>query len=89
LTKILIIVLSPTGKLRRVTYPFKKAVAEAAEEEEDDNVADVNIWPAQVSYDIFPSCFIHRESAKVMCWIESEKRWSEDNIGDVEINVGG
>ncbi|KAJ3414590.1 Protein casc1 [Chytridiales sp. JEL 0842] len=80
-------ILSPTGKLKSVTYPFKKPVTDAAEEEEKEVVADINIWPAQVTYDIFPSCFIHRETAKVMCWNEAEKRWSEDNIGDVEINI--
>ncbi|KAJ3332244.1 hypothetical protein HDU76_000835 [Blyttiomyces sp. JEL0837] len=79
-------ILSPTGKLKDITYPFKKTVTEAAEEEKE-GVADVNIWPAQVCYEIFPQCFIHKESAKVMYWDESLKSWSEENIGDVEINI--
>ncbi|KAI9362451.1 hypothetical protein DFJ73DRAFT_812438 [Zopfochytrium polystomum] len=79
-------ILSPTGKLRRVEYPFKKTVAEAAEEE-SDGTQDTNVWPAQVGFEIFPSCFIHRESAKVMAWDFTQKCWSEENLGDVEINV--
>lgn len=79
-------ILSPTGKLKTVDYPFKKTVTEAAEEEKD-GAADLNIWPAHVTYEIFPSCFIHQESAKVLSWSAEEQSWSEDNIGDVEIDV--
>ncbi|KAJ3215408.1 hypothetical protein HDU67_000453 [Dinochytrium kinnereticum] len=80
-------ILSPSGKLKKLTYPFKKPVTEA-NDEEDEGLADTNIWPTLVSYEIFPSSFIHKESAKIMSWVESEKMWTEENIGDVEINVG-
>ncbi|KAJ3106096.1 hypothetical protein HK100_003786 [Physocladia obscura] len=83
-------ILCPDGKLKRIQYPFKKSLTEAAEEEEEggEATADTNIWPAHIAYEIFPECFIHKDSAKVMAWDENNKCWSEENIGDVEINIG-
>ncbi|KAJ3036991.1 Protein casc1, partial [Rhizoclosmatium hyalinum] len=82
-------ILAPDGKLRYIQYPFKKTVTEAAEEEEDkEGLADVNVWPAQISYEIFPECYIHKESAKMMSWDDIEMCWSDENVGDVEINIG-
>ncbi|ORY53110.1 hypothetical protein BCR33DRAFT_845340 [Rhizoclosmatium globosum] len=81
-------ILAPDGKLRYIQYPFKKTVTEAAEEEEDkEGLADVNVWPAQISYEIFPECYIHKESAKMMSWDDIEMCWSDENVGDVEINI--
>ncbi|KAJ3024760.1 UNVERIFIED_CONTAM: Protein casc1 [Siphonaria sp. JEL0065] len=81
-------ILSPDGKLKYIQYPFKKTVTEAAEEEGDkDGLTDLNVWPAQISYDIFPDCFIHKESAKMMSWDDEQMCWSDENVGDVEINI--
>ncbi|KAJ3114581.1 Protein casc1 [Phlyctochytrium bullatum] len=79
-------ILSPAGKLKPIAYPFKKTVTEQADDEEE-GAADTNIWPTLVTYEIPPSAFIHRDSAKVMAWQESERMWVEENIGDVEINL--
>ncbi|KAI8618920.1 hypothetical protein BC830DRAFT_1106657 [Chytriomyces sp. MP71] len=83
-------ILSPTGKLKVIQYPFKKTVTEAAEEEGEAEGAtsDYNVWPAQITYEISPDSFIHKESAKMMSWDEVAMAWSEDSIGDVEINIG-
>ncbi|KAI9342888.1 hypothetical protein BDR26DRAFT_1006555 [Obelidium mucronatum] len=81
-------ILSPDGKLKYIQYPFKKTATEAAEEEGDkDGLADLNVWPAQISYDIFPDCFIHKASAKMMSWDSEQMCWSDENVGDVEINI--
>ncbi|KAJ3071030.1 Protein casc1 [Podochytrium sp. JEL0797] len=81
-------ILSPDGKLKHIQYPFKKNVTEEAEESEDnEGLADVNVWPAQISFDIFPDCFIHKESAKMMSWDSTDMCWSDENVGDVEINI--
>ncbi|KAJ3207307.1 Protein casc1 [Entophlyctis luteolus] len=92
-TMIIRQILSPDGKLKPIKYPFKKMSTETVEEDEEDAengngaAADTNIWPAQVSYEIIPQCFIHKESAKMMSWDESDMCWSEENVGDVEINI--
>ncbi|KAJ3255482.1 Protein casc1 [Chytriomyces hyalinus] len=83
-------ILSPNGRLKLIQYPFKKAETEAAEDheaEEEPSTDTSNIWPAQICYDISPDCFIHRESAKMMSWDEIYMCWSDENIGDVEINT--
>ncbi|KAI8846064.1 hypothetical protein BC829DRAFT_399161 [Chytridium lagenaria] len=77
--------------LNHYSISFDKWIIRQTNDEEEEGgggqAADTNIWPTLVSYEIFPSCFIHKESAKIMSWQESEKAWSEENIGDVEINV--
>ncbi|KAJ1568700.1 hypothetical protein HK405_014908, partial [Cladochytrium tenue] len=80
-------ILSPNGRPRQVEYPFKKASEDAAEEEDGEAAADLNIWPAQVGYRIFPRCFVHKDSARVMAWDSTACRWSEEDVGDVEIDV--
>ncbi|KAJ3086489.1 Protein casc1 [Quaeritorhiza haematococci] len=76
-------VLSPDGQLKRITYPFKKPVAE----EEQETAADPTVWPTVVTFKIPPGIFIDKASATIMYYDEETKSWETDNIADVEIRT--
>jgi hypothetical protein len=84
------LVTSPSGLLKRVSYPFKRTgtfiitlAAEVTEEEKNGENNDA-VWPTTCSFHITPNCFI-QPTAQVMWWDSEESRWRRDGISDDEI----
>ncbi|KAI8812586.1 hypothetical protein BJ742DRAFT_792944 [Cladochytrium replicatum] len=74
--------LSPTGQLKKLSYPFKKLEAEAAEEEAE---SPTSAWPTQVIFTL-PRGLRIGQRATVCYWAEDFKCWANDEIRDIEID---
>ncbi|RKO87557.1 hypothetical protein BDK51DRAFT_27374, partial [Blyttiomyces helicus] len=78
-------VLSATGRLKRLGYPFKKPVTENADEGHEAAM-DASAWPMIVSYSIMPGSFVRQDLSTVRWWNVEQKIWDSEGISDVEIN---
>lgn len=77
-------ILSPEGYLLPITYPFKKVVLENVDAEQEQ--PDATSWASLVSYLIPPQTFVSSENVKVMYF--DDNKWCDDDISDVEVDVG-
>lgn len=83
----IILVLSPSGGLKRLAYPFKKLVTDQADDDETNADAAIT-WPTLVTYHIPPETFLNPSNATVRYYNDETKSWEDDNITDVEIDQG-
>nr|KAJ3420075.1 hypothetical protein HK105_006145 [Polyrhizophydium stewartii] len=79
-------ILSPSGELKRLDYPFKKAAAEVAEEE-NENSNDAHMWSTLISFPIPSHIFLDSDSVKVMYWNAEQKMWDDEGITDDDIDL--